>query len=91
MVKLDKDVHFQLKVILFKYDLSIQEILEAFVEDLILEQPRAMSFLSDLVKTKVKRRLEPIRYDPKDRSVPDFDTDALYDLIAEREKKNDDD
>lgn len=92
-IKLRKDTHAALKVILFKKGLSIQEIVEEFTRKLVDGYRPAQNMMDDLVERKHLAEIErhkPTTKKAMMRSMENFgelDCEALYSLINGNEKR----
>ena len=86
-VKLDKDTYIKFRTLLFNYDLSVQEVLEAVIESMLAEDDKWLRFLHSLVKTKMKKKVDEIHIPKAHNPLSEKDVEALYDLIAESDKE----
>lgn len=90
-IKLNKDDAVAFRTTLFKYDLSMQEVLEEVIMQIITGSGRGMQIVNDITKHKMKKKLEGIGVKERDRNIfSEHDTEMLYDLIAEDEEGSND-
>lgn len=84
-IQLEKSIHAQLRVSMFKYNLSMQEVFGEFAEMVVNEEAFAGRVLERVANRKIKEALEG---KPKaQRGVDELDSEALYDLIESKGKK----
>lgn len=83
-VKLDKDVHAELRARLFRHGLSMQEVFDEFAKLFVIDDIKANRIVEQLIKKKVQDAIEG-KPRPKrgERRVNELDHDVLYDLIEE--------
>jgi len=87
-IKVSKDVHAELRAKLFKYNLSIQEVMNEFATQFVLGNKDAERIIDTFVKKKLKDQLEGLRNRNRERRIDELDQDALYDLIMEGSTEN---
>jgi len=94
-IKLDKHVHYELRALAFKMNLSMQELFQEFATQLVNEEKHAVYLVDNLVMNKIKRSIENLGMKPKreEKSINELDHDSLYGLIEDsrREKTQDED
>jgi len=83
--KLDKDVHLSLRTILFKYDISMQDLFDEFACLVVNDAPKARSIVESILNKRMTSALncekKPKR---KKREVfNEVDADTLYNIINE--------
>jgi len=81
--KLDKDVHLALRAMLFKYNLTMQELFDEFAFLVVQDTPKARSIVESILNKKMKYALSGIKK-PKRKKKEFFneiDTDTLYNMI----------
>ena len=87
-VKLDKNVHAELRSRLFKHNLSMQEVFDEFAKLFVSDDNKATRIVENLVQRKLKEAIEGLsRPKRSERSFNELDHDALYDLIDEGHKQ----
>ncbi len=82
-LKLKKDTHTSLRILLFRKRLSIQEVFEEFATLLIKESPYAMRIIDTLVLDKAKGKIKKV----KEENLSILDQETLYNLIEEQSLK----
>lgn len=88
-VKLDKSVHAELRALMFKNGLSMQELFEEFAKAFITEDFRATRLVEDVIVQKLKASLEGIpKKNRKEEKIDELDHDALYNMINQKEKSS---
>jgi hypothetical protein len=89
--RLDKDLVADLRVLLFKKDLSMQELFEHFAILLVDGDASATRIVDDLVKTKLKDAIEKKGGKPfkapmlRERDLSTPDADVIYDMLDEHD------
>jgi hypothetical protein len=84
-IKVDKTVFIKLKILLFRYDLSLYEVLESIILEIVNESPTGLKFLNNITRSKVKSKVEGINIRPDREIFDENDIDALYDMMAEED------
>ena len=84
-IQLEKSVHAQLRVAMFKYNLSMQEVFNEFANMIVSEEGMAGRVLERVAHRKMQAILEGR---PKnERGVDKLDSEDLYNLIEGRGRK----
>jgi hypothetical protein len=81
--KLDKDVHLALRAMLFKYNLSMQDLFDEFALLVVQDSPKARSIIELILNKKMKYSLRGEKA-PKRKQKENFneiDTETLYNMI----------
>lgn len=66
-VTVDKDTHNEFRTVLFRFDISPQEILELFIRDIVMGVPRAVKYLEEINRRKLEKKTESLKLN-KDRT-----------------------
>jgi hypothetical protein len=88
-LKLRRGVHTAMRELLLRRDMSLQEVLNAFVEEVVQGNRSAIGVVDRLAAEKLRRKLGPLK--PKkcmrgsdiQHPVFEHDADSLYALIQE--------
>ncbi len=89
--RLNKDLVAELRVFVFRKDLSLQELFEHFAILLVNGDDRATKIVDDLVKEKLKYAIEQQGGKPfkatmmKEKNLSTPDSDVIYDLLDEHD------
>lgn len=83
-IQLEKTTHAQLRVLMFKYNLSMQEVFGEFANMIVSEENLAARVIERVADRKVRDSLEGKKR--SGQGVDELDSDALYDLIESRGK-----
>lgn len=68
---------------MFEHDLSIQEVLETIILQMVMGDERWLNFLKGMVKKKFRRRGEAVHAPKIHNALSEHDANVLYDLIEE--------
>lgn len=84
-IQLEKTTHAQLRVLMFKYNLSMQEVFGEFANMIVSEEGIAGRVIERVADRKLASSLESKK--KLQQHVDELDSDALYDLIESRGKQ----
>lgn len=79
-IKLKKDTHTNLRILLFKKRLSMQEIFEEFARLLHAEDRAALRMLENLIAKKAKERLNKV----EKTKMSELDQETIYNLLEDQ-------
>lgn len=85
--RLHKDLAAELRVVLFRKEISLQELFEHFSILIVNGDDRAMRIVDDIVKTKLEQAIEERGGKPfkasmlKEKNLSSPDADVIYDLL----------
>ncbi len=88
---MNKDLIAELRVLIFRKDLSLQELFEHFAILLVNGDDRATRIVDDLVKEKLKYAIEQHGGKPfkaamlKEKNLSSPESDVIYDLLDEHD------
>lgn len=77
-VKLSKDAHTSLRMLLFKSGLSMQEFFEEVTQLIHAEHRPVLRIVENLVTKKAEAKLNKIK---NERPLSELDQDTLYNLL----------
>jgi 23S rRNA maturation-related 3'-5' exoribonuclease YhaM len=77
-IKITKPAHVALRALMFKKELSMQELFEEFVQLIVSEDPRTARIIEQLVVKKAQAKLDKVKKQP---SMSELDQDTLYNLL----------
>jgi hypothetical protein len=77
-IKITKPAHAALRALLFKKELSMQELFEEFVQLIVSEDPRTVRMIDQLVMKKAQAKLDKLK---KQQPISELDQDTLYNLL----------
>lgn len=83
-VSLTKETHHAIRVKLFEYGVSLQEVLDEFATRLAREEHYAMKLVEHVAERKLQESLMSLdeRRKARDQSMGEFDSETLYELIS---------
>ncbi len=90
-VKISKEVHAALRAKLFNHGLSMQELFEEFASLVANDVPKATSIVENLSRKKIKAQIEGTWRKKKDKTLGELDSDTLYSLISDLERRSQED
>lgn len=87
-IKLDKHIHYELRALGFKMNISMQELFQEFASALVNGNINARHLVDGIVMRKIKRTIESLDGSKKreDRGISELDHDSLYGLIEDEKK-----
>jgi hypothetical protein len=86
-----KDLAAELRIVLFRKELSLQELFEHFAIMIVNGDDRAIRIVDDIVKQKLKQAIEEKGTKPfkasmlKEKNLSSPDADVIYDLLDEHD------
>lgn len=89
--RLHRDLLTELRVVLFRKDLSLQELFEEFAIMVVNGDDRATKIVDEIVKMKLKRAIEQEGGKPfkasmlKEKNLSSPEADVIYDLLDEHD------
>ena len=88
-IKLKKDVHAALRERLLKYNVTMQDLFSDFAEVMCKETGRSDKFIQSVANRKLKELIEgkDEKREVKELIIGNLDSEALYNLIENAEKK----
>ena len=88
-IKIPKEVHATLREKMFKHNLTMQDVFQDLAEVLVSDPSRCEKLVQKIVTKKLKRILEgrTPHKESKKMIMGELDSDTLYSLLEENEKK----
>jgi len=86
-LKLKKETHIALREKLVRHGVSIQDLFQHYAEIIIEDSPRSERIIQKIVNKKIKDLLEKKKNNRKNLPIGDLDSETLYNLLEEADKK----
>lgn len=80
-IKITKEAHASLRALLFKKELSMQEVFEELAQLIFAEDRHMLRVIDNLVMKKAKAKLDKVT---KQRPLSELDQDTLYNMLEDQ-------
>lgn len=80
-IKLDKNIHFALRMKLFKHNLSMQDLFNEIARLVAEDTPKGQSIVESIINKKVKFAMLGKEKAKKNEYNSDLDNETLYNMI----------
>lgn len=80
-IKITKEAHASLRALLFKKELSMQEVFEELAQLIFAEDRHMLRVIDNLVMKKAKAKLDKVT---KQRPLTELDQDTLYNMLEDQ-------
>lgn len=89
-IKLPKEIHASLREKLFRHNITMQDLFQDYAESIADDNLRAEKTIQRLVSKKIKAIIEGDvkKRENKGLIMGELDSNTLYNLLEEAEKKN---
>lgn len=77
-IKLTKESHTALREMLFKHNVTMQDIFQEFTDEILRDEKKASRIISKVVE---KRLIAEVRRSSSVQPMGEYDSDTLYNLL----------
>lgn len=91
-VTLDRDVYIQLRMLLFKYDITLPQFFTFVGSQVVLDNPKAKKILEDCIVHKLQRQMGGRKLNRKytlPKQINEQDKNVIYNLIERYDATDD--
>lgn len=88
-VKLTKESHTALREMLFKHSVTMQDVFQEFIDEILKDEKKASRIIARVVEKKLMAEIR--RSENGLQPMGEYDSDTLYNLLERSNSSDDDD